>query len=216
MYSINFINGYMSKLSIVVPYRNRAAHLAQFLKHYRHLLPKAEFLIIEQSIHKPFNRGLIKNIGALQSQADYFIFHDVDMLVQGHMDYSYPEHPTHLATHASQFGWKMPHDKYFGGVVAFNRTDFDKVNGYSNLFPGWGGEDDSLYYSVLSAGLQVVSREHRYLSLPHPKDHPTGFDPVKMEQAKAPRQPDDGLNNCQYSIVNKMDIPQGRIITVDI
>lgn len=206
----------MSKLSIVIPYRNRAGHLAQFLKHYRPKFPKAEFLVIEQSIHKLFNRGLIKNIGALQSQADYFIFHDVDMLVQGKADYSYPEHPTHLATNASQFGWKMPHDKYFGGVVAFNRADFEKVNGYSNQFSGWGGEDDSLYYSVLAAELQITTREHRYLSLPHPKDHPTGYDPVKMEQAKRPRQPDDGLNNCQYSIVGERTIPQGRIITVDI
>jgi predicted glycosyltransferase involved in capsule biosynthesis len=206
----------MSNLSIIIPYRNRASHLAQFLKHYRLRLPKAEFLVIEQSIHKPFNRGLIKNIGALNSQADYFIFHDVDMLVQGKADYSYPEHPTHLATHASQFGWKMPQDKYFGGVVAFNRSDFEKTNGYSNQFVGWGGEDDSLYYSVLSAGLQIATREHRYLSLPHPKDHPTGYDPVKMEQAKQPRMPDDGLNNCQYSIVGERTLPQGRIITVDI
>lgn len=206
----------MHTFSIIIPYRNRASHLAKFLQHYRPRLPKAEFLVIEQSIHKPFNRGLIKNIGALQSKADYYIFHDVDMLVQGKADYSYPEHPTHLATHASQFGWKMPHDKYFGGVVAFNRADFEKVNGYSNQFSGWGGEDDSLYYSVLAAGLQVVTREHRYLSLPHPKDHPTGYDPAKMEQAKQPRQPDDGLNNCQYSIVGERTIPQGRIITVDI
>src|ERR1051325_1833581 len=107
LFLINSINGFMNKLSIVIPYRNRASHLAKFLQHYRPRIPKAEFLVIEQSIHKPFNRGLIKNIGALQSQADYFIFHDVDMLVQGRMDYSYPESPTHLATHASQFGWKM-------------------------------------------------------------------------------------------------------------
>lgn len=204
------------KLSIIIPYRNRPLHLAQFLKHYRPKFPKAEFLVIEQSIHKPFNRGLIKNIGALQSQADYFIFHDVDMLVQGRADYSYPEHPTHLATHASQFGWKMPFPEYFGGVVAFNRPDFEGINGYSNSFAGWGGEDNELYYRVLACDMKIVTREHRYLSLPHPKDHPTGYDPVKMEQAKQPRATDDGLNNCQYSIVGERSIPQGRIITVDI
>jgi hypothetical protein len=204
------------KLSIVIPFRNRAAHLAKFLQHYRPRLPKAEFLVIEQSIHKPFNRGLIKNIGALISDADYYIFHDVDMLVQGKIDYSHPEHPTHLATHASQFGWKMPFPEYMGGVVAFNSADFEKINGYSNKFAGWGGEDNELYYRTLACDLQITTREHRYLSLPHPKDHPTGYDPAKMEQAKQPRQPDDGLNNCQYSIVGERAIPQGRIITVDI
>jgi hypothetical protein len=206
----------MNKLSIIIPYRNRAQHLAQFLKYYRPRFPDAEFLVIEQSIHKQFNRGLIKNIGALNSQADYFIFHDVDMLVQGRADYSYPEHPTLLATNASQFGWKMPFPEYFGGVVAFNRKDFEAINGYSNGFAGWGGEDNELYYRVLACGLPIGYREHRYLSLPHPKDNPTGYDPVKMEQAKAPRQPNDGLNNCQYTIVNERNIPQGRILTVDI
>ena len=206
----------MSKLSIVIPYRNRAVHLAKFLKHYRPKFPDAEFMVIEQSIHKPFNRGLIKNIGALLSQADYFIFHDVDMLVQGPADYSYTEHPTHFATHASQFGWKMPHDKYFGGVVGFNRADFEKINGYSNQFWAWGGEDDSLYYSVLASELKIATREHRYLSLPHPKDHPTGFDPAKMALAKKPRKAKDGLSNCKYKVIGERTIPQGRIITVDI
>lgn len=206
----------MSKLSIIIPYRNRAQHLAKFLKHYRPLFPHAEFLIIEQSIHKQFNRGLIKNIGALESNADYFIFHDVDMLVQGRADYSCPEHPTLFATHASQFGWKMPFPEYFGGVVAFKRQHFEDINGYSNRFEGWGGEDNELYYRVLACGLKIEHREHRYLSLPHSKDHPTGYDPIKMEQAKSPRKPNDGLNNCQYSIIGERTIPQGRIITVNI
>lgn len=206
----------MNKPSIIIPYRNRVSHLAQFLKHYRPRFPDAEFLVIEQSIHKPFNRAKLLNIGALLSDADYFIFHDVDMLVQGPADYSYPEYPTHLATNASQFGWKMPFPEYLGGVVTFNRTDFEKINGYSNGFAGWGGEDNELYYRVLACGLKIESRPHRYLSLPHPKANSTGFDAVKMEQAKQPRQPDDGLNNCQYSIVGERPIPQGRIVTVDI
>lgn len=206
----------MNKFSIIIPYRNRAQHLAQFLKHYRPRFPKAEFLVIEQSIHKQFNRGLIKNIGALISEADYFIFHDVDMLVQGRADYSYPENPTLLATNASQFGWKMPFPEYFGGVVAFSREHFTVINGYSNGFAGWGGEDNELYYRVFACGLNIDQRPHRYLSLPHPKDNPVGFDPTKMSQAKQPRQPDDGLNNCHYSVISERTIPQGRIITVDI
>lgn len=206
----------MSKLSIIIPYRNRAQHLAQFLKHYRPKFPNAEFLVIEQSIHKPFNRGLIKNIGALQSQADYFIFHDVDMLVQGPADYSCPENPTLLATNASQFNWQMPFPEYFGGVVAFTREHFELINGYSNNFAGWGGEDNELYYRVLACDLKIEHRRHRYLSLPHQKDHPTGFDPVKMAQAKKPRKAKDGLNNCKYKMIGERTIPQGRIITVDL
>src|SRR5690349_14112898 len=103
--------------TIVIPYRNRWRHLQQFLPHYRKLLPAATFIVVEQSIHKEFNAFKLVNIGCsiTWNSADYFCMHDVDMLVQGKPDYSYPENPTHCATHASQFGWKLPYPGYMGG-----------------------------------------------------------------------------------------------------
>lgn len=204
------------RLAVIIPYRNRSHHLRQFLQHYRPRLPEAEFIIIEQSIRKQFNRAALLNIGVLNTNADYFSFHDVDMLVQGPHYYSYPENPTLLATNASQFNWQMPFPEYFGGVVLFNKADFLLCNGYPNSFFGWGGEDNSMYNTVLSKGLKISHRPHRYLSLPHPKSHPTGYDPVKMEQAKQPRKEQDGLSHTEYKIISQRTIPQGKIITVDI
>jgi len=37
-----------------------------------------------------------------------------------------------------------------GGVVAFSKHQFEKVNGFSNQFWGWGGEDDDLALRVRS------------------------------------------------------------------
>ncbi len=204
--------------TIIVPYRDRQKHIQQFLPHYRRIFPKATFLVIEQSINKEFNAFKLLNVGAAIAweTADYFCFHDVDMLVQGPADYSYPETPTHLATNASQFNWQMPFPEYFGGVTLFNKADFEKCNGYSNNFFSWAGGDNEMYNMVKSVGLEITRRPHRYLSLPHPKRHPTGFDPVRQKQAEQERQSNDGLSNVDYKIIGEKEIQNGRIITVEI
>lgn len=204
--------------TIIIPYRNRQKHLQQFLPYYRQRFPHAKFIIVEQSIDKPFNAFKLLNIGAnlAWDRSDYFCFHDVDMLVQGPADYSYPETPTHLATNASQFNWQMPFPEYFGGVTLFNKPDFEKCNGFSNNFFCWAGGDNEMYYRVHAVGLEVVRRPHQYLSLPHPKSHPTGYDHARQKQAEQPRADNDGLNNLEFRILNERDIAQGRIITVDI
>ena len=40
---------------------------------------------------------------------------------------------------------RLPYKGIFGGAGAFRKEDFEKINGFSNQFWGWGGEDDDLY-----------------------------------------------------------------------
>ena len=39
----------------------------------------------------------------------------------------------------------LPFATIFGGCGAFKCKDFEEINGMSNLFFGWGGEDNDLY-----------------------------------------------------------------------
>jgi len=39
----------------------------------------------------------------------------------------------------------VPYEGIFGGVTAFKAEHFELVNGFSNQFYGWGGEDDDMY-----------------------------------------------------------------------
>ena len=39
----------------------------------------------------------------------------------------------------------LQYDTLFGGIEAFSTEHFQLVNGFSNQFFGWGGEDDNLY-----------------------------------------------------------------------
>ena len=43
------------------------------------------------------------------------------------------------------FYFRLPYTELFGGVEAFRKDHFEKINGFSNVYFGWGGEDDDLY-----------------------------------------------------------------------
>lgn len=161
------------KLSIIVPYRDREEHLKQFVPH----MENSEFLrdldyeivIVEQD-DKPFNRGKLLNVGALESPyADYYCFHDVDMLPIV-SDYSYSSTPTHLAAEAEQFGFKLPYQGYFGGVTLFDKHSFIKVNGYSNDYWGWGAEDDDVMFRCVMKEIKPTRKNGRYKSLSHERN----------------------------------------------
>lgn len=167
----NLINKMSEKLAIIVPFRDRENHLKLFLPAikkcdlFKHI--NYEILIVEQEGGKPFNRGKLLNVGAIQSYtSSYYCFHDVDMLPLV-SDYSYVEVPTHLAAEAEQFGFKLPYQGYFGGVTLFDKHSFIKVNGYSNDYWGWGAEDDDIMFRCVIKDIKPSRKNGRYKSLSH-------------------------------------------------
>jgi hypothetical protein len=165
---------YARRLAIVVPYRDRQEHLARFLPHMvtyfeRDKLDRAidySIHIVEQLGDGAFNRGALKNAGfaIARDAADYFCFHDVDYLPIW-ADYSYVPRPTRLVWHG--LAPNADYTGFLGAVVAFNRADFERVNGYSNDYEGWGYEDDDLRTRCQYAGLTLDFRDGTYTTLPH-------------------------------------------------
>lgn len=162
------------KLAIIVPYRDREDHLKKFIP----AMESCDFLdgidyeilIVEQEEGKPFNRGKLLNVGAIQCHtASYYCFHDVDMLPLI-SDYSYVSNPTHLAGEAEQFGFKLPYQGYFGGVTLFDKHSFIKVNGYSNDYWGWGAEDDDVMFRCVAREVKASRKNGRYRSLSHERN----------------------------------------------
>ena len=41
----------------------------------------------------------------------------------------------------------MPYRELFGGASAINKEFFEKINGFSNLYWGWGGEGITIFFS---------------------------------------------------------------------
>jgi hypothetical protein len=151
----------MHKLGVIVPYRNRYEHLNEFNPTIVSYLESNnidfEIIIVEQDNAKLFNRGMLLNIGFKEAKnmgCDYVVFHDVDMLPID-IDYSYSDTPIHLATD------NIPFESYFGGITLFPTELFEKINGFSNLYWGWGFEDDDLRYRCIKNNIpfQTIIRD---------------------------------------------------------
>ena len=101
------------------------------------------------------------NVGFKESLKDFnwtcFIFHDVDHLPEDVRNlYSCPDQPRHMAVAIDKWNYKMPYRGYFGGIVALRREHYEKINGVSNEFWGWGAEDDDMYKRVIKNGLKIT------------------------------------------------------------
>jgi hypothetical protein len=149
------------KLGVCVPYRNREAHLKEFIPTIGDYLKKNgipyHIYFAHQKDDKLFNRGVMKNIAAehaFKDGCDYIVWHDIDMIPEkDDCDYSYPtEHPVHIAVKISQSNYKLKYQEYFGGAVLFTKEHVERTNGYSNDYWDWGMEDDDLFWRCVNEG----------------------------------------------------------------
>ncbi len=206
----------MKQLSIIVPYRNRENHLNQFIPHMKEFLKTQvqdyEIIIVEQMNEKPFNRAKLLNIGFDYDKGNSlnYCMHDVDMLPI-ESDYTEVKFPTHLAVRVEQFNWGLAYDTYFGGVTIFDKESFEKINGYSNNYTSYAGEDDSSWNRCVAMKLPIKRKNGMYKSLPHEKftgwntpeyakilENLNNFYPNEFDGTKII----EGLSTLEYNLVS--------------
>lgn len=146
------------RLGIVIPFRDREAHLAELLPRLALVLGGQgidyRVIVAEQAPGKPFNRGAMLNAGALHAMqhCDYLCLHDVDALPV-EANYLCPSQPLRLVHRllGSATGAERPR-RYFSGAVSLRREQFARAHGFSNGYWGWGKEDDDFLFRLLLTG----------------------------------------------------------------
>ena len=86
---------------------------------------------------------------------------------------------------------------------------FAAVNGFPNLYSGWGFEDDDLYMRVRRAVLtpcrfDMLLSRYTMLNHPRPEVSPTSFD---LFLTADERFDTDGLNNVTYDLLAYEELP---------
>jgi len=202
--------------AIIIPFRNRERHLPIFLRHLHSLLKRQQLhyriFVIEQIDNSTFNQGKLMNVGFNISDEFFpyncFVFHDVDLIPEDdRIDYGCKKSPTHLTVVIDRRGYKLYYPNYFGGAEMFTKADYQKINGYSNSFWLWGGEDDNLGVRTRENKMNITRQPDdiaRYTTIKHtPSAERISLrDRMRYRKIAITYNKEDGVNTLQYKVLN--------------
>jgi hypothetical protein len=211
------------KVAIMIPYRNRADNLYIFTHHMHYYLQQQMLdygiFVIEQVDTRRFNRAKLFNAGyqLLQTMQDYdcLVLHDIDKMPEDtralyHCDLNHPKQmPSRFRTVTNSI-IGTPYKNYFGGVTSMTAKQYEQVNGMTNEYWGWGGEDDELLCRVQASGLSAVfesSPNAIYTILHHHADAQYSGRPMPNCQKVAQNMKTDGLRNTVYKVDSVQFMP---------
>ncbi|XP_046361309.2 beta-1,4-galactosyltransferase 4-like [Haliotis rufescens] len=201
------------RLAVIIPYRDREQHLVILLNNLIPFLNKqqADFTIFvaEQAPGGTFNRGLMINAGVAASLREdnftCFVIHDVDLIPETSDNYyRCRKNPFHLSTANAKFRYRLPYSWYVGGIIALTPSLYKRINGFSNWFFGWGGEDDDFAKRMQSFGLRVERnsiKTGRYYAQSHGKDKGNPINPKRfiLVNKGVGRLKTDGLSSTRVN-----------------
>ncbi|XP_052810986.1 beta-1,4-N-acetylgalactosaminyltransferase bre-4-like isoform X1 [Mya arenaria] len=203
------------RIAIIIPFRDRQKHLDILLYYLVPVLTRQQVafqvFVVEQYGNKAFNKGRLMNIGFTEARKhdefDCFIFHDVDLIPEDDRNmYTCSENPRHMSPAVDKLGYKLPYKALVGGVLSIKPEHYSRVNGYSNLYWGWGAEDDDMYYRLSASKISVLRPPFtigRYKMIKHDRKE---VSPAKVRyyllRTVRKRFLKDGLNTLEYRLVD--------------
>ncbi|CAF1629821.1 unnamed protein product, partial [Rotaria sordida] len=205
-------------LAIIIPFRNREYQLKILLRHLHPFLQRQKrsyrIFVVEQFGNGTFNKGLIMNIAFNHASKisapvfNCFMFHDVDLIPENDYNvYECDKHgPRHLAPAVDELRYFLMYNDLIGGALAVTKHQFMKANGWSNLYWGWGFEDDDMNHRLRHAGYRVSRPPNsvgRYKMIRHEKQVPA-FNRYEI-LSRWLRYSSDGiqqLSTLDYSIIS--------------
>lgn len=221
---------------LVFPYRDRKVHYNKIMKHLPSITRDdwdLHTILVEQDDNKHFNRAWLLNIGIAQAKERFggedtcVVTHDVDMIADSKVDYGWCDRPTQICSELSCFGGSVPYKASGGGVVQASLKHWYKINGFTNLGVGWGGEDDDLHHrfranNLISAGhlrrpakgfgkCHCMHDEHHTKRVRHPQGYKQIVSKITRMAKGSDEWKTDGLNSLQYAVSKEIVDRYGTI-----
>ncbi|XP_033495296.2 beta-1,4-galactosyltransferase 1-like [Epinephelus lanceolatus] len=218
------------KVAIIIPFRNRHEHLKHWLYYLHPILIRQQsdyrVYVINQDGEEIFNKAKLMNAGFVEALKEYdfecFVFSDVDLIPMDDRNlYRCFDKPRHLAVAVDKFNFELPYSTIFGGVIALSKEHFLKVNGFSNTYWGWGGEDDDMYKRIYHHGMSISRPDMvtgKYRMIKHKRDlhnKPNPQNPGKLSRTHVTMN-EDGINSLKYTVKEIVKNKLYTYITVDV
>lgn len=158
-----------------------------------------------------FNKGRLYNtaINYLQNQSlniTCLILHDVDLIPDNDGNFYTCEstRPKHTTSRVRQLNSTGSYYRYYefliGGVLLLTFDMYKTLNGFSNLYWGWGGEDDDLALRLIQQRMCVI-RPNYELAIYTGKKNKSSLNILDVYFFIAFPHPRGSRNNARFSLL---------------
>ena len=228
-----------NKIGIITIFRDDESHerlkqkriflylMTRMLKH----MGEYKIIVVEQSGTEKFNIGKLKNIGydiLRQYNFDNYVFTDIDLIPSYDLLHKYfkiTEGMNTLAHKGTRYNYT--HNIFLGGCISCKGSVFESINGYSNNFWGWGGEDDNIGLRCIDKNITFYIPKKGFVIDIEEKDGKTmdiQNKVLNVEKNKLKWELNvnfrnyetDGLNSLQYNILEQTEKDNIIEVRVDI